>query len=102
MSKNDLFVIGMAINGIAMSVNSEDLEKIKPYLKTIETTLIAGDKGWTSTSERLPEENGYYLVCIDGGFQVVAYFRGAEDFYFKDYVKAWMPLPEPYMTEAHI
>lgn len=58
---------------------------------------------WIPCSERLPEEQGYYLVTYDfgGGKRVIG-----KSFYSELYnrfttgqksaITAWMPLPEPY------
>lgn len=49
---------------------------------------------WIPVSEKLPEENGGYLVTVKRGYVTTALWVGnAEN--WKE-VTAWMPLPEPY------
>ena len=59
---------------------------------------------WISVKDRLPEKNGKYLVCVDGGKIIPRYvitcwyWNGKfEDFqhYTTRFVSFWMPLPEP-------
>lgn len=62
--------------------------------------------GWISCSERLPEENGKYLVCISNPtrcnknniftFWYNEYDKEFEREHDLDYVVAWQPLPAPY------
>lgn len=64
---------------------------------------------WIPCSERLPEEDGNYLV--DYGKMTVLSYEGGWNC-FRDYtgrvhrdneihaVKAWMPLPEPYEEDT--
>lgn len=64
---------------------------------------------WIPVSERLPEENGFYLATCDGEicgedkpFSGLAEFVNGkwiddEDGY--QCVLAWMPLPEPYTAD---
>ena len=47
MTKEDKFAIGMAIQNIAMSVDDETLNRIKPYLNTIEDTIVMAEKRGT-------------------------------------------------------
>ena len=57
---------------------------------------------WIPCSERLPEDEGYYLVTLgDDGFpdrdvEIVAMQDGDWDWNPIEQVMAWMPLPEPY------
>lgn len=53
--------------------------------------------GWIPVSERLPKEDGYYLVTWedeDGRCTLCDYYR--VQFGFGKCVKAWMQLPKPY------
>ncbi len=64
---------------------------------------------WIPCSERLPEENGFYLVTYDGEIcgenesftGLTEYENGKWVDDEEDYqcVLAWMPLPEPYKAE---
>ncbi len=72
--------------------------------------------GWIPTSERLPEEDGHYIVAIKNGWfpnnvipiDILRYEGGKWKYYFgfenddfedddfENPITAWMPLPEPY------
>lgn len=79
-------------------------EFAKLYLEGVRPTIIPKQE-WIPCSERLPEEDGQYLVCWCGAYGV--------DVYIAEYIRngkywlhsegcelrgitAWMPLPEPY------
>lgn len=57
--------------------------------------------GWIPCSERMPEEDGCYLVTTTGtnnDIIDIAYYT--EGIWHKaSRIKAWMPLPEPYGGE---
>lgn len=46
---------------------------------------------WIKCSERLPEEDEYYLTHSSAGVDVT-YFSGR---FLDEYATHWMPLPEP-------
>lgn len=53
------------------------------------------ERVWIPCKEKLPSENGHYLVsCKDGFVSSDDYFSYGWDDY--DDVIAWMPLPKPY------
>lgn len=58
--------------------------------------------GWVPCSERMPEEDGCYLVTTTGtnnDIIDIAYYT--EGIWHKaSQIKAWMPLPEPYKAES--
>ena len=59
---------------------------------------------WIPCSERLPEDEGYYLITEKSGFVTIDYFRVLLLPYidvreFSTNAIAWMPLPEPYREE---
>ena len=66
-------------------------------------TPLPKEHGWIPVSERLPEEQGLYLVTVKVGDKYCV----STDIYNSLYKKgfkmlnaiAWMPLPEPYKTD---
>lgn len=65
--------------------------------------------GWIPVSERLPEEDGEYLVSIEGNIthkiivDIAHWFeceKSNNGFYKVNEVFAWMPLPQPYKAES--
>jgi hypothetical protein len=56
---------------------------------------------WIPATERLPEEDGVYLVTTSKGQVQVHVFNhnGNSEEYWMRCNKAWMPLPEPYRGE---
>jgi len=52
---------------------------------------------WIPVSERLPEEEGFYLVSLENGQIIVAHSSGLiANHDFEPKMLAWQPLPEPY------
>lgn len=59
---------------------------------------------WVPCSEKLPEEDGMYLIstcmnCID----TCLFYKDDDEYLWVDYeesVIAWMPLPQPYKAES--
>lgn len=56
---------------------------------------------WIPVSERLPEEEGLYLVSVkndhDRRYSKTCWFHGKSNNWFaRQDVLAWMPLPKPY------
>ena len=61
---------------------------------------------WIPVSERLPEEEGHYLVTDDSGGEKwvdsSVFLRSDDGSVYWDFVNvtAWMPLPEPWKGEG--
>lgn len=69
----------------------------------------AGKPKWIPVTERLPEENGYYLCCVKSFlFSGRTYINilkcdkngFMEGHIYTDDVTHWMPLPSPPSTEV--
>ncbi|MEE3344509.1 MAG: DUF551 domain-containing protein [Bacilli bacterium] len=67
--------------------------------------------GWIPCSERLPEEDGEYLVTTKwkGSYSGDVYIETNIDVYWEKLkewdnndIIAWMPLPEPYVPDINI
>lgn len=85
---------------------SDLMKALKMAVESLATDIYVGSK-WIPCSERLPEQNGKYLVTAgEGKFPPRVFeYKNAEKLYWEneigckpnvDYVKAWQPLPEPY------
>lgn len=88
--------------------NQEAIDLLDSFLKMIEDydcaihmAIDALESKWIPCSERLPEEEGFYLVTMDGEicgvdhlFTTTCGFECGE--WDEGRVFAWMPLPEPY------
>jgi len=60
------------------------------------------EQSWIPVSERLPSENGCYLVSTTGtnnDIIDIAYYT-KEIWHKASRIKAWMPLPTPYRMEV--
>ena len=85
---------------IAKSLSHSDMEI--EFDKAVWMLLNCADEkingGWIPVSERLPEEDGGYLVTVKRGYVTTALWVGnAEN--WKE-VTAWMPLTKPYKSES--
>ena len=63
--------------------------------------VLPSAQQWIPCSERLPEEDGLYLVTTSKGqvqMHVFSHYGNSEE-YWTRCNKAWMPLPEPYREE---
>jgi len=60
------------------------------------------EQRWIPCIERLPEENGLYLVTTSKGQVQVHVFNynGNSEEYWMRCNKAWMPMPEPWEGDA--
>ena len=63
---------------------------------------------WMPVTERLPEENGRYIICYEDATTFLDYFNGKWFFPLGKHamaceetgtIVAWRPLPEPYTEE---
>lgn len=89
--------------------------KIMDYIENMDDEK---ENGWIPVTERLPEENGRYLVTFKNGIKVCMVGYGSckrtvlgypighgwysleeAQYYAEDSIIAWMHLPEPYKEE---
>jgi len=69
-----------------------------------EMPTVTPEPHWIPVTERLPEEDGTYIVCLEDGsvFEygyITNWYDDAWEYCKKDIV-AWMPLPEPWKGDA--
>lgn len=70
--------------------------RVKSQIKAIENmpSVTPQEPRWIPVTERLPEEDGGYLVTVKRGYVTTAVWIGITKLWNE--VTAWMPLPEPY------
>lgn len=90
-----------AINALK---RAETLARAFGYHVVLETVreLPSAEPRWIPCSERLPEEDGVYLVTTSKGQVQVHVFNhnGNSEEYWMRCNKAWMPLPESWKGDA--
>ena len=78
------------------------LEQVEEAVDMATEALKAGTEmslpKWIPCSEKLPEDDGYYLVSLGGGDIEVEWYDKTGWGYFD--VIAWMPLPDPWKGES--
>ena len=82
-----------------MEISIEQYNKMAERLAELE--YKEAERQWVPCSERLPKEDGVYLVTTSKGQTQVHVFshNGNSEEYWMRCNKAWMPLPEPYKGE---
>lgn len=76
-----------------------------PYVDMNKWTdvLPVGANRWIPVSERLPDDDRYVLVCVNGNLFISWHDKIGDTWWsesFDQYTpSAWMPLPEPYREE---
>ena len=93
-------VENMPSEGKAASTITIELkpEQIKKYVEHAITDMIPSTQQWIPCSERLPDQNGKYLVVGRQKAINILKFDGGR-WYGKWGVVAWMPLPDCYKGE---
>ena len=98
------------IRGNCYLFNPLNLDRTTLVNTALDKAIKALEQRWIPVSERLPEEDGFYLATCDGEicgedepiFSMAEFENGKwvddEDDY--QCVLAWMPLPLPYMAES--
>ena len=96
-------VLQEQIEKYGQEYDAEGIEALEMAIKALEQT------GWIPVSERLPEEDGAYLVTTKwkGSYSGDVYIETNMAMYreqTKEWdcvdVIAWMPLPQPYKAES--
>ena len=74
-------------------------EAIESLVKAIEELSERIGRKWIPVAERLPEDDGVFLVTtISGHVQMQVFnYNGNSEEYWKRCNRAWMPFPEPYI-----
>ena len=90
-------------NAYADAINFGDSgEEIASDIDIILSALPSSEADWIPVSERLPSEDGCYLVSTTGtnnDIIDIAYYT--EEIWHKaSRIKAWMPLPKPYREDG--
>lgn len=85
------------------------LNELKVLREKIQKLLEKQEQdGWIPVTERLPEENGRYIICYEDATTFLDYFNGKWFFPLGKHamaceetgtIIAWRPLPEPYTEE---
>jgi len=91
----------------AYQAKANKLSKIANLIDAQELRIEVLEKqltnGWIQILERLPEEKGWYLVCMEGQRPYVAYFKGKtfplDNHYHK--IIAWQPIPLEYKEDTN-
>ena len=93
---DDLTALDMAISALS---DYDKMQEISLDL-AFENDELINKSRWIPVSERLPENDGQYLVAYDREDEIlenISYFD-RHGFWIGNVV-AWMPLPEPYKAD---
>lgn len=93
----DLPSVGKAASTITIELKPE---QIKKYVEQAITDIVPSAQQWIPCSERLPDQNGKYLVVGRQKAINILKFDGGR-WYGKWGVVAWMPLPDCYQGDGN-
>jgi len=89
------------------SYTDEEIQKMQDmHQAEIEKAFELGREDakpkWIPVLERCPDKTGAYLITHYDGDVFPRYYDGEDSSkkFWKSYIKAWMPLPEPYQEEG--
>lgn len=91
-----------------LELSPEDVRCMNRLIHTINLVNSISEKSnkWILCSERLPEENGVYIISYEDAVTWLEWFNGKWFFYPSNpaieetgTIIAWMPLPKPYKAE---
>lgn len=95
-------VMGMTMDNLPMEYEGA----VEAVLTMLETEPSVYVPRWIPVTERLPEQEGQYLVCCNNKhhqFEVARFYINYDgdrwfccDWNDPEKIIAWMPLPEPY------
>lgn len=89
---------GIDCRGIGDVMCSEIANSCLMAIKALES------QRWIPVSERPPEEEGLYIVSVkndhDRRYSKTCWFHGNGNWFSRQDVEAWMPLPESYNAES--
>lgn len=88
------------INDLCNQCRHNDAEEMEGIRDRLIKRLLEQEPEWIPVSERVPEENGEYLVTVKRGYVMTALW--VEDAENWKKVTAWMPLPTPYKAESEV
>ena len=79
------------------------VEAYETFLDAVKDSPAVEADGWIPVEDRLPEENGEYLVTRESGFcrymDIVRKSNCNSDLPMASDIIAWMPLPKPYQPK---
>ena len=93
------------ISEVEINAMSKEQNYLKGYLDRKSDTFkelkqLKEQAQWIPVSERLPKEKGLYLVSVknehDRRYSKTCWFHGNGNWFARQDVIAWMPLPESY------
>lgn len=76
---------------------STDKAEFETEFEMVLTLAEMANNQWIPCSEKMPEENGEYLVTVKRGYVTTALWVGNAEFWSE--VTAWMPLPSIYQPK---
>lgn len=93
-------VLQEQIDKYGQEYDDKGIEALKKAIKLLEQTQ------WIPVSERLPKKEDLYIVSVkndhDRRYSKTCWYHGEGNWFARQDVEAWMPLPEPYGAESEV